>query len=112
MRYFWECSVSELNRIGNSVRQAIACGKIKPKGCEAYNCNVAKGLGVLAHHEDYDKPLEITWLCRKHHRIRHVEINKLKPKTIKQKQEKQKTTFPFKLWPDDYKDKWPANKSY
>lgn len=27
-----------------------------------------------AHHEDYEKPLAVTWLCRKHHRDRHAEI--------------------------------------
>ena len=28
-----------------------------------------------AHHEDYSKPLDIIWLCRKHHAERHIEIN-------------------------------------
>lgn len=27
-----------------------------------------------AHHEDYAKPLDVTWLCRRHHRERHREI--------------------------------------
>lgn len=26
------------------------------------------------HHEDYSKPNDITWLCRKYHYERHVEI--------------------------------------
>lgn len=26
---------------------------------------------VEAHHEDYTKPLEVTWFCRTHHRLWH-----------------------------------------
>lgn len=29
---------------------------------------------VDAHHEDYSKPLEIVWLCRRHHVRRHFDI--------------------------------------
>jgi hypothetical protein len=38
-------------------------GYIKRLPCEI--CNEKK---VQAHHENYSKPLEIRWLCRKHHR--------------------------------------------
>jgi hypothetical protein len=27
-----------------------------------------------AHHDDYDKPLEVMWLCPLHHKERHREI--------------------------------------
>lgn len=26
---------------------------------------------IEAHHEDYDQPLEVTWLCNRHHRRLH-----------------------------------------
>jgi hypothetical protein len=29
---------------------------------------------VDAHHEDYEKPLEVMWLCRRHHVRRHFEM--------------------------------------
>lgn len=29
-----------------------------------------------AHHEDYSKPLDIMWLCKKHHYEHHVNIRK------------------------------------
>lgn len=28
-----------------------------------------------AHHTDYSKPLQVTWLCFKHHRMEHKKIN-------------------------------------
>ena len=40
-------------------------GKIKRGPCE--DC---RGPGEEMHHEDYDKPLKITWLCKDHHRAR------------------------------------------
>jgi len=54
---------------GNSIRD----GKLIPKNCEV--CGKKK---TDAHHEDYTKPLEVHWLCRKHHTERHVEINDAK----------------------------------
>jgi hypothetical protein len=34
-------------------------------------CEVCGELKSQAHHEDYRKPLEVRWLCFKHHRIVH-----------------------------------------
>lgn len=31
---------------------------------------------IERHHEDYSKPKEVTFLCKKHHSERHVEIRK------------------------------------
>jgi len=31
----------------------------------------------LAHHEDYDKPLEVIWLCQPCHKQRHKELKEM-----------------------------------
>ena len=45
---------------------AIKAGKIVRQPCAV--CGVEK---VHGHHEDYTKPLEVDWLCSKHHMERH-----------------------------------------
>lgn len=42
--------------------RAIKAGLIAKKACEV--CGEQKS---QAHHSDYNKPLEIMWLCKKHH---------------------------------------------
>ena len=48
------------------VKSALRSGKIKQEKCE-----VCGDQNSHAHHDDYSKPLEIRWLCPKHHRQRH-----------------------------------------
>lgn len=45
---------------------AIRDGKLKRQPCEV--CGDQKS---QAHHKDYSKPLEVMWLCRKHHLEQH-----------------------------------------
>jgi len=47
------------------VSNAIRDGKLYRQPCEV--C----GAKAEAHHEDYSKPLDVRWLCPKHHRARH-----------------------------------------
>ena len=35
------------------------------------------GAKAHGHHENYDKPLEVIWLCPQHHKDRHKEMKKL-----------------------------------
>jgi len=55
-------------RAHKAVEYAVKKGDItKPELCS--DCNKDKRLD--AHHEDYDKPLEVMWLCRSCHTYRH-----------------------------------------
>lgn len=61
------------------VGYAVQKGDLIRQPCE--RCGTKEK--VVAHHEDYNKPLDVVWLCQYHHRERHLEIdreNKDKPK--------------------------------
>jgi hypothetical protein len=49
-----------------AVAQALKSGMLQKQPCEV--CNITDY--VEAHHKDYSKPLEINWLCIKHHNER------------------------------------------
>jgi hypothetical protein len=38
-----------------------------------FPCEVCKSENVQAHHNDYNDPYNITWLCARCHREHHVE---------------------------------------
>ena len=59
----------EVSRAHAAVAKAIKDGNIIKQPCE-----VCKSEDAEAHHEDYSKPLDVRWLCRSHHRQRHMEI--------------------------------------
>ena len=50
----------------NAIDWEIRSGRIKRLPCE--KCGDPKS---EAHHDDYSKPLEVRWLCFRHHRIEH-----------------------------------------
>lgn len=50
---------------GNAIRD----GKLSKGVCEVCGCDE----NIVAHHSDYDKPLDVTWLCSKHHTDWHRE---------------------------------------
>ncbi len=49
------------------LNNALNLGKIIKPRCCLY-CTESK---IEAHHEDYSKPFEVVWLCRKHHADLH-----------------------------------------
>lgn len=50
------------------LRDAVKLKKVFRKPCEV--CGNQKSEG---HHTDYSKPLEVRWLCRKHHMALHTK---------------------------------------
>ena len=51
------------------VTAAIKRGDLVPASCS--RCGNPK---AEAHHEDYSRPLDVVWLCRKCHAMRHAEL--------------------------------------
>jgi hypothetical protein len=56
----------EKTKARNAVRRAVKNGMLIKLPCA--QCGNRES---FAHHDDYTKPLEVVWLCRKHHRARH-----------------------------------------
>lgn len=51
----------------NKVNNAIRYGKLSKGPCEV--CGAEK---VVGHHDDYDRPLCVRWLCERHHKEWHL----------------------------------------
>lgn len=56
----------EKDKARRKVHYAVSYGHLKRMPCEVCGDEQSH-----AHHEDYSKPLEVRWLCRKHHREEH-----------------------------------------
>ncbi len=55
-----------------AVQYEIRSGRMtRPEKCE----RCGGSYGIHGHHDDYSKPLEVTWLCRFCHGARHRELN-------------------------------------
>jgi len=58
----WRLAYPERHQAHLAVKRAKYSGILVPGVC-----SVCSSLKVEAHHEDYSKPLEVIWLCKKHH---------------------------------------------
>lgn len=65
----WRAEDRRRTAAHNAVARALRSGRLVRKPCE--RCGSEKS---GAHHEDYDKKLDVTWLCQRHHKQRHKEI--------------------------------------
>jgi hypothetical protein len=53
----------------NAVQHALRDGRLSRQPC--WVC----GEKAVAHHADYDRPLDVVWLCQAHHKQTHALIN-------------------------------------
>lgn len=69
------------HRANIAVKKAIKAGLIVPEPCvicakhpprNSYEQWAQSRGKAVAHHNDYSKPLDVIWLCRRHHRHWHV----------------------------------------
>lgn len=64
----WRKKYPERYMAHTKLNNAVRDGKIKKGKCKV--CGSRKTHG---HHSDYSKPLEVTWLCAKHHQRHHAD---------------------------------------
>ena len=65
----WQAEDARRKRSHCMVRRAVLNGTIERQPC--IRCKNEKS---VAHHEDYDKPLDVMWLCQPCHAKRHKEL--------------------------------------
>lgn len=77
IEYYLDGSKGRTRSLGNATEQerrrahahvakAIRDGALVRKPCE-----VCGRLPTIAHHEQYERPLDVVWLCQVHHTLRH-----------------------------------------
>ena len=66
----WRENNEEKYHAHNVTKRAIDSGKMSRKPCEVCGAEPSD-----AHHDDYSRPLEVRWLCRKHHNAEHRSEN-------------------------------------
>ena len=65
----WRSEDRRRQKAHNAVSRGIKKGILIRQPC--CRCNE---INSLAHHDDYDKPLDVMWLCQPCHKQRHKEI--------------------------------------
>jgi ribosomal protein S27AE len=68
----WRSEDKRRAKCHSAVARAIRSGELNRLPC--VRCGEVKS---LAHHEDYDEPLNVMWLCQPCHKQRHKEIKEL-----------------------------------
>ena len=64
----WQAKNKKKVNAHNRIAKALKAGKINRGACEVCGSDQVDG-----HHCDYDKPMEVMWLCKLHHKQWHVK---------------------------------------
>lgn len=64
----WRQQFPNRSRAQSLVAHALRSGKLKKQVC--WVC----GESAVAHHPDYDRPLDVVWLCQPHHKQTHALV--------------------------------------
>jgi transposase-like protein len=74
--HFYRGGIKASDRAHNIVEQAIIKGILKRKSqceiCGDTGCFKDGRSKIQAHHDDYNKPLDVRWLCKKCHHDWHI----------------------------------------
>lgn len=73
VKYFKDHQFGKERRARQAVANAVRDRRLVKTPCVV--CGAEK---VESHHEDYDKPLEVIWLCKKH----HVEADRIRRENV------------------------------
>ena len=68
----WRVEDSRRHMAHSSVARAVRNGTLVRQPC--CRCGAEK---TVAHHEDYERPLDVVWLCQPCHKQRHKELKQL-----------------------------------
>lgn len=55
-----------------ALRSALRRGLVVKQPCERCGCENSE-----AHHDDYERPMDVRWLCRPHHKEEHRRLKTL-----------------------------------
>lgn len=72
--HFFRHGLPSDDRVHSIVSKAISSGRLIPSSCEDCGASVVCDNGrsnIHAHHDDYNKPLAVRWLCGRCHREWH-----------------------------------------
>ena len=65
----WRLADKRRLKAHNAVARALRKGLLTPTPCV-----ICASLKSVAHHEDYDKPLDVVWMCQACHKQHHEKM--------------------------------------
>jgi hypothetical protein len=68
-KYQWAVKNPDKRQAHKAVENALRIGEMTRSPCSV--CGAAE---AQAHHPDYSRPLDVVWLCDKHHKAEHRRL--------------------------------------